>query len=588
MKLARQLIFELLILTLLLGLALPPRLAGLDQFVTVDEPFWLLSSANFYYALGQRDFSKNVYTYHPAITTMWTITAAFLEYFPEYRGQGQGYQDKYQNFAHWLEVFKKSPLELLKRARVLNVLINVVGLLLIYYLLSLLVGRWLALFIALLIAFDPIYLGNSRLLNHEGLLAIFLAIAILGLIIYLFKSKRKVYLAGSAIFTGLALLTKSPAIFVFPIIFLLMVIRFWQESKSLVCVARCSTQTNQGNTKISPGVTTLVSRYVKDGLLWLLVLALTYVIIWPGMWTAPREMLSQVFGNALGYAFQGTRLPATGQIDLQQLQISSGGFGFYLASFGWSSTPLLWVGVFLSIGSLFKIRTDTETNIYRLLSLAFGCLAVIFIVLFSLTRREGSPHYILTSYVSLEVVSGIGFWQGIKALKNKLVNPKWTWIPALILFGSVVFQIVTALRQSPYYYTYQNPILKALGAARPQYGYGEGLELAAAYLANKPNSEQLEATAFYGIGPFSYYFPGKTRLLLPVTFINAQTISEIYNSDYLVLYYAYEKSLQMPFNLLQAIDEVPPEQSIWLNGVEKVRIYLVNQIPDRVFGALTR
>ena len=89
---------SLLILLVILLLVALPRLVGLGKFVTIDEPTWLKYSSNFYYALGQRQFERTVYDYHPAVTTMWTVTGALLSYFPEYRGQGQGYFVKDSQF----------------------------------------------------------------------------------------------------------------------------------------------------------------------------------------------------------------------------------------------------------------------------------------------------------------------------------------------------------------------------------------------------------------------------------------------------------------------------------------------------------
>ena len=81
----------------LIALTLVPRLIGIDRFATVDEPYWLTAGSDFYYALGQREFAKTVYDYHPAVTTMWIVAAAMLIYFPQYRGLGQGYFDVYKD-----------------------------------------------------------------------------------------------------------------------------------------------------------------------------------------------------------------------------------------------------------------------------------------------------------------------------------------------------------------------------------------------------------------------------------------------------------------------------------------------------------
>ena len=84
---------DIAIYVLLLVVFLAPRLPKIDSFVTLDEPSWLSQGANFYYALGQREFQNTVYEYQPAVTTMWIISAAMLIYLPEFSGFGQGNLD---------------------------------------------------------------------------------------------------------------------------------------------------------------------------------------------------------------------------------------------------------------------------------------------------------------------------------------------------------------------------------------------------------------------------------------------------------------------------------------------------------------
>jgi hypothetical protein len=116
-KMRKQTIVLILTLIGLCLLILLPRVIGLDQFVSVDEPDWLKYGANFYYALGQRNFASTIYFNHPAVTTMWIVTAAFLWYFRAYRGLGQGYFWDGFKFDNFLQEFHKQPLVLLECSR---------------------------------------------------------------------------------------------------------------------------------------------------------------------------------------------------------------------------------------------------------------------------------------------------------------------------------------------------------------------------------------------------------------------------------------------------------------------------------------
>ncbi len=105
------------------------------------------------------------------------VTAAMLSYFPEYRGLGQGYMIKYRQFEDILTAHGKRPLELLWRSRLIAVLVVSATLLGACWLLRYLLGSKIALGAILLAAFDPYFLGHSRLLNHEALLAVFATVA---------------------------------------------------------------------------------------------------------------------------------------------------------------------------------------------------------------------------------------------------------------------------------------------------------------------------------------------------------------------------------------------------------------------------
>src|SRR5512145_2358376 len=125
---------EVLFYILLITALFAPRAIALDSFGTLDEPYWLSMGANFYYALGQREFQNTVYEYQPAVTTMWIVTLAMLYYFPQYRGLGQGYLEYEKGMLDpFLLEQGKSPLTLLYNARLIQVLVIVVLFLLLYY-----------------------------------------------------------------------------------------------------------------------------------------------------------------------------------------------------------------------------------------------------------------------------------------------------------------------------------------------------------------------------------------------------------------------------------------------------------------------
>ncbi len=551
------------------GLALAlliPRLPALTAFTTGDEPYWLSMGANFYYALGQREFAKTVYEYQPAVTTMWVVTAAMLAYFPEYRGLGQGYLDFEKGVLDpFMLQHGRDPLVLLRDARLIQVLLIVALLLVAFYLLQRLLDKWLALFAILLAGFDPFFLGQSRLLNHEAMLSSFVLVSILALAVYLFQGRKFIFLVLSALTAGLAQLTKSSAIAVLAPIGLLLLIDLYQHraawKKALL-----------DNLKI----------FVA----WFVMLVLAYFIFWPGMWVAPREMLHQVYGNAFSYAFQGARLIAVGDSEPApaKLDTNLGSFIQLFSAILWRMTPLTWLGLLFGIWFPFTRDRKLIPPSMQLVSALAGFTALVFILMFALAQGRDSPHYMLTSYLMLNLLAGLGW---VTALRWLSARAGRTWLQLAALSVVLVLQAGGGLAYFPYYFTYQNPI--APKSNGPAFAYGEGLELAAHYLSALPNSKNSVALVYYSRGCFSYYYPGPVERFKPY-FVDAGHAADLKGAldgaNYLVIYYAIQGHLDKYQPLLSALADVKPEKEIWLDGYKYAVIYRVDTFPPSVYQTL--
>jgi hypothetical protein len=541
---------------LYVGLALAlliPRLPGLDSFATGDEPYWLSMGANFYYALGQRQFQNTIYEYQPAVTTMWEVTAAMLAYFPEYRGLGQGYLEFEKGVLDpFMLKHGKDPLILLRDARLIQVGIVTTLLLLAFYLLQKLLDRRLAAFAILLAGFDPFFLGQSRLLDHEALLACFVLISILALTVYLFQGRRFIYLLVSAVAAGLAQLTKSSAVAVLAPIGLLFLFDLFQRR----------TAWQQA----------LLDAF-KTFALWFLALALTYVLFWPGMWVAPAKMLGNVYGNAFSYAFQGARVIAVEDAEpaAAGLDTNLGSFLDLTGDLFARLTPLTWLGLLLALLLLFQRTRELVppwTGSFAALS---GFTALVFVVMFALAKGRNSPHYMLTSYVMLNLLAGFGW---VVALRWLSTRTSLAWLPVTALALMIALQAGSGLLKYPYYFTYQNPLVPR--GDKPAFPYGEGLELAARYLASQPDAKDATALVYYSRGCFSYFYPGPVERFKPY-FVESGHEADLQNAldgaDYLVIYYAIQGHLDKYQPLLSSLADKPLVKEIWLDGYKYAVIY---------------
>lgn len=552
----------------LIALLAVPRLVGIDRFATIDEPYWLTAGADFYYALGQRAFANTVYDYHPAVTTMWIVAAAMLIYFPQYRGLGQGYFDVYKDsLERFLLAHDHTPLGLLATGRVIQAVVIVLLLLLVFWLLRKLLGNAIAWAGILLVSFDPFFLGHSRLLNHEGMLSLFVMISLLALLTHQLVDRRLMYLLASGTAAGFAQLTKSSSIVLLPLVGLLFLLDL------------CSLRRLLWKRRLL--------LFVGEVAGWLGMLVAVYFVFWPGMWVAPGEMLYQVFGNALSYAFEGSRLSVTGGVEPSQVQFQLGEVFSLLPSVLWRTTPIAWLGFILGLGAAIR----QKWNVRIVLASVFA-IGLLFIVLFGVASGRNSAHYLLTAYVSMDIIAAAGYGYAAMSLASRLQVAPISRVAVPVIAGvAILWQAVSAARFFPYFYTYYNPVMEALqpGRQNPSFGYGEGLELAAQYLAQKPGASRSTVVAFYGRGAFSFFYPGKTEQLKTV-YADKQNVPQLIqvveSSQYIVLYYELEHERNSPPNVMEALSGVQPEKSIWLNGIEYIRIYRVDALPQRFYAAL--
>lgn len=551
---------------------LAPRLAGIDKFVTLDEPAWLSQGANFYYALGQREFENTVYEYQPAVTTMEIISLGMLLYFPEYRGFGQGYLDYEKGrLDPFMVAHGYDPLVLLIYSRVIQIFVLLALFLVLFYLLQRFLSKWVAAFALLFAMFDPFYLSQHRLMNHEGMVSLFVMVSLMAFAVYLFKDRRFIFLLLSGVAAGFAQLSKSSAIAMLAAVGVMLLWQMVQERGG-----------GWGKGFLS---------VLKTFGIWLAILVATYFIFWPGMWVAPGKMLYQVYGNAFSYAFQGARLTVTEELDVSRFSLNTRLSDIWeiVKILLYRTTPVTWLGVLLGFALPFTRDPETAPR-NRLFFTLLLTNAIAFILLIGIAQGRNSPHYILSSYISLNLLAGLGWFHAVQWLAGRFPSLRATGQIALL---SVVLlsQVWNALANFPYYFTYRNPILYAAGWYNefPHFPYCEGLELAAHYLAELPDAENATVFSYYSRGCVSYYYPGPTISYRPYYSDGEHTedlLTNLRASKYLIVYYANQGQLAHHQNFVNAMSKAKPFHVIWLNGYEYVRIYKVDDLGPEIYEAL--
>ncbi len=139
-----------------------PRGLKLDQFVTVDEPKWLVRSANFLQAMDSGELQHTFQHGHPGVTIMWAGTAAFMMRFPEYTTvtPGQFNWTDYQ-FDDFMKEHGHTSLQMLATGRAIVVLIIALALGLAFLYAQRLLGWWPSIMGFGLIILDPFQVGLS-------------------------------------------------------------------------------------------------------------------------------------------------------------------------------------------------------------------------------------------------------------------------------------------------------------------------------------------------------------------------------------------------------------------------------------------
>ena len=571
----------ILVLVLILIIWLP-RGFELDRYVATDEVAWLVRSANFYYALGQKDYAATYLKEHPGVVTMWAGTAAYILDFPEYRGFGQGYfdSDKYWMFEDFITSHGVDPHDLLITTRLIMVILNTLLIAAAFVFARLLFGTFPALIGFLLIAFDPFHVSVTRLAHLDGPVSGFLFLSVLAFLAYLYCGRRLLYLLISAIAGGLAVLAKLPGLIIAPAVVLIALTGYFCERKD-------------GLHSLSEKAVGIVDSLVKPLLLWGTVFIISIVIFFPAMWVNPINNLKQLLLSPLtaGRVIQVVEddLPSESGEIMEAAEIrfpfSSKSIEYYLRyprRYLWNATPVILFGLVVALAAyVFKFSLFKEKKVRRAV---IGLLLFLVVYTLFLTfASKTSDKYYIPVYPVFDLIAGLGCYACVDWIGNLKPFAGKKIFPYLALSVIILVQIVGTMQTYPYYSVYFNPLLGGSRRAGEvlSVGSGEGLGLAAEYLNNKPDAENLKAISWYGNGPFSYYFVGETRTLWSYIW-DERKISELKEMDYLVVY-STQWARGIPVGLFTHLAGVEPEHSVWINNIEYARIYDVNTLPPEIY-----
>jgi 4-amino-4-deoxy-L-arabinose transferase-like glycosyltransferase len=508
---------------LILALAVP-RLTALERYVTIDEPTWLMNSANFYQALWTGNWKNTYQLEHPGVTITWAGTLGFLWKFPGYVKLVDGQLNKENKFREFLTSKGHAALDLLVAGRVVTALGVILVLLLAFVLMARLIGWGLALLASFLIALDPYFIALSRLLHLDGLVAALMFLSLLAFLCYQAKGRRKLDLIISGVAAGLSWLTKSPAFFLIPFMGLLVLIELLVSWKRMGIV----------ELRHRAGWLRVFWQAASPWLVWLVIGGAVFVLFWPAMWVDPIGTLSQVFGGATGYALEGNSHVTffAGQV----IDVGQSVWYYYPLSILWRISPPELIGVVILVVVCFFPKNFGLSRDQRRMAWVMGLFAVLFIIFITLSQKK-ADRYQIPVQPALCILAALGWYALFVGLGN-WARGRFPGTPVSLVipfFGGVLvfWQLLGVLQTAPYYMNYYNPLLGGDRAAPGvmMIGRGEGLDIAARYLNTLPDARHLNVYAWYGEGPFSYYFKGNTWVIEQDT-----SLSDLLKADYVVIY----------------------------------------------------
>jgi hypothetical protein len=447
-------------------LALLPRL-----IYPVSRPMqWYERSVRFWDALLEGDLSGTYQRSHPGVTTMWVAGLGLRIYAAAYGWSG----DQLLNPPPTPEGIRDYPVG--AGVAALSIVIAVcIGL---TYVLLACLTNWSVAFVAgCLLALDPFYTAKSRALHVDALLASFMLVSALFLIYYL-QQRKRAHLIFSGLFAGLALLTKSPSLFLIPYAGLAVVFHH--------LVAKWHTSVESSKS--------FVWRKQLWGVacdlgMWALVAAFVFVFLWPAMWVEPGNALYNIMARLVFHAKTPHKNP---NFFAGQIVYGDPGWLYYVAVLAWKTTLITLPASCMALLFLLQRRRRKEDTGPLWWMLIY---ASCFFLMTTLAAKKG-PRYLLPTFLALDMLAAWGLVQMARAIGQWGRLRKSAWVPAAIITTALVAQAGTVLRHHPYYDTHHNLLLGGSRVAQhilPLGQQGEGLDLAAQFLNSYRGAEQRSA-----------------------------------------------------------------------------------------------
>ncbi|MEM7330899.1 MAG: glycosyltransferase family 39 protein [Chloroflexota bacterium] len=389
-------------------LAIFSRLSAINRYITPDELIWVFRSIQFTEAMRDARWIDTITSGHPGVITTW-IGALGIQIQLLFQPETQVSYDWLTKVA-WLTPTNIEALRelsvFLTAGRLGIIVLNSLGVLLIFWFVRRLLGFETGLLTAVFLAVEPFVAGLAGLLHVDATMTLFSTIALLSLGVAVqeaddLKPSLR-FTAVSGICSSLALLTKSPAIL------LVALSLFFLLIKGLF------NQTSEGhNNRHWLGWSLLV---------WCGSFVVTSIIAFPALWSSFSAVFELISGDAnrhIGDALRPTFFLGEENFDHGPI--------FYPISLAFRLSPMPFLGLFLSIGLMLQWGRQRYATFE-----------------WSKAWRD------LQHPTVLFILWTVGFIAGITLAAKKFDRYALPVIPILLIWGSLGWLGFIKQRQRPY------------------------------------------------------------------------------------------------------------------------------------------
>jgi 4-amino-4-deoxy-L-arabinose transferase-like glycosyltransferase len=535
------------IIALMLGvLALAPRVIGLADFLTTDEAYhWIRFTERFDAAISEGRWADTIFVGHPGITMFWLGRAGLVL---ERTARDMG----------WIGA--PSMIEHLAWLRLPGVFLQMVFGVATWMVLRRLVDPMVALVAGFLWSTSPYLIAHGRVLHLDALLTGLLTLSLLLLLVSWRQQQAGAggwtALLGSGALTGLALLTKGPAIIFLPFAGLM-----------LFALAPAKDSSNR---RVS-GMVSEVFRRLRYAVVrysvWLGVALGVAFAGWPALWVTPDAALQAYVGEII---FNGGRPNGDGQFFNGQA-VGDPGVWFYPVASLFRTTPVMLIGLvaFVVFAMIDSRRFFTQRDAVIPVLIAFAAFWTLVMTL----GPKKFDRYVLPIWPVLLVLAATGIVRGYESarawcIRCATVVPrggdflKRAPLAGLLIMGAI--EIGQVVWYHPYYLSYYNPLFGGGAAAQRMFliGWGEGMDQVGAWLSSRPD---------IGYGPVISALRPTLQPFVPVDVRDITDLGKL-PVNYAVVYLESIQRGAHP-DIYRQFEPMTPIHTITIHGIEYAKIY---------------